>query len=410
MRSINIFAFHCLSDFCKSIDYVYTPHFQGVYWNKGIILDVESDEDDFNDEWKNKIVRESKAKSSLIKVKRTSSGTFFTRGKLNEIGQYLKSLDHVDVVFINTMLTPMQIKKLQQRFRDFLENREERLRRYYIRSANKTGGEPTDLDSDSGFVTGEEISKTDEESRIKVLDRFGIILYIFAQRAQSNLSKFQIELAWLDFARTNLVRGSGPSFGRLGNLFGGNLEMNEEVEIEVVSAKQRGSSGRGGLQGAGETQLELERRNINNRKAELKRLIAEENKRRESHRNSRLSKSRSVPLVALVGYTNVGKTTIMNKLTSEELGVEDRLFHTLTTTVRKFQLKGNQRVDLIDTIGFISHLPHTLVESFKSTLEEILYADILLHVRDISHPNSEYQKDTVLNVLNEIGVSQNLMK
>ena len=97
-------------------------------------------------------------------------------------------------------------------------------------------------------------------------------------------------------------------------------------------------------------------------------------------------------MIALVGYTNVGKTTLMNKLTSEELGVEDRLFHTLSTTVRKCFLKGGQKAELIDTIGFISHLPHNLVESFKSTLEEILYADILLHIRDISHPNTEHQK------------------
>ena len=99
----------------------------------------------------------------------------------------------------------------------------------------------------------------------------------------------------------------------------------------------------------------------------------------------------------------------MNRLTDQELGVEDRLFHTLSTTVRKWRLKGNQKADIIDTVGFISHLPHSLIECFKSTLEEIMYADILLHVRDISHPMHEYQNETVIKVLKEIGIADSLL-
>ena len=387
-------------------DYVYTPEVQGVYWKGGIIVDAHEEEADLYDEWKNKILRDSFAKNSLINVRRVSSGSFFTRGKLNEVGQYLKTVD-VDVVYINAMLTPIQQKKLEKRFNDFLQDREERLRRYYIRSANKDDNEPTDIDSSSGYVTGE--NENEGTKSVRVIDRFGIILMIFANRARSNISRLQIELAWLDYAKLNLTRGSGPTFGKIGKLFKDGMTINESVEVEIKSAKGRGTSGKGGIHGGGETQIELERRKIEDRKAAIIQEIKREIKTRQDNRLSRQKRTRNIPLIALVGYTNVGKTTLMNKMTAERLGVEDRLFHTLTTTVRKCSLIGNQKADLIDTIGFISHLPHNLVDSFKSTLEEILYADILLHVRDISHPHTEYQRKTVLKVLKEIGIAETLL-
>ncbi|CAI2361074.1 unnamed protein product [Moneuplotes crassus] len=391
----------------KNGDYVYTATAQGVFWEDGIITDPHEEEFDLYDEWKNKLVRDSMAKSILINVKKVSSSLFFTRGKLNDLGQYIKSQD-VEVVYVNTMLTPIQQKKLEKRFNDFLQDREERLRRYYIRSANKSVNEPTDIDSDSGYVTGEP-ERVNENETIRVIDRFGIILMIFANRARSNISKLQIELAWLDYARLNLSRGSGPTFGRIGHLFKEDLSLNESTEVEIKSYRGRGHSGTGAVQGGGEKQIELERRKINDRKAEIKRKIAKAFQGRTDSRMSRQKRTKNIPLIALVGYTNVGKTTLMNRMTSESLGVEDQLFHTLTTTVRKCYLTGNQKADLIDTIGFISHLPHTLVDSFKSTLEEILYADILIHVRDISHPSTDFQKETVLRILEEIGTSPKLM-
>ena len=393
--------------YLKDGDYIYTDEMQGVYWKNGIVMDSHEEEFDLYDEWKNKLVRDSMAKSILINVKKVSSSLFFTRGKLNEIGQYLKTQD-VEVVYVNTMLTPLQQKKMEKRFNDFVQDREERLRRYYIRSINKGDNEPTDIDSDSGYVTGE-AEFTDKREMVRVIDRFGIILMIFANRARSNISKLQIELAWLDYARLNLSRGSGPTFGQVGHLFKDDLSMNEPTEVEIKSYRGRGTSGTGGMQGSGEQQIEVERRKINNRKAEINKEIKKAMEIRRNSRISRQKRTKNIPLIALIGYTNVGKTTLMNKMTSEKLGVEDQLFHTLSTTVRKCYLKGSQKADLIDTIGFISHLPHTLVDSFKTTLEEILYADILIHIRDISHPSTEFQKQTVLRVLKEIGISKNLL-
>ena len=304
---------------------------QGVYWKKGLIVDTHEEEFDLYDEWKNQLVRDSMAKSILINVRNVSSSMFFTRGKLNEIGQYIKT-QTVDVVYVNTMLTPLQQKKMEKRFNDFMQDREERLRRYYIRSINKGDNEPTDIDTSSGYVTGEGENNYENE-KIRVIDRFGIILMIFAHRARSNISKLQIELAWLDYARLFLTRGSGPTFGKIGNLFNQDLTINEPLEVEIKSFKGRGISG--AVQGSGEKQLELERRQITDRKAEIKRLIEREKSLRSNSRMKRMKRTQNIPLFALVGYTNVGKTTLMNRMTSESLGVEDQLFHTLTTTVRK---------------------------------------------------------------------------
>jgi len=344
----------------------------------------------------------------LINIRRISSSIFFSKGKLNELGQFVKKQEDIDVIFVNTMLTPLQQSKLEKRFNDFLQDREERLRRYYIRSANKSSNEPTDIDSSSGYVTGE--TEINPKRSVRVIDRFGIILMIFANRAKSNISRLQIELAWLNYARTNLSRSNGPTFGKLGKLFKESLTINPSKEVEIKSYKGRGTSGTGGIQGQGETQMELEKRSLDERRTTIRHQLKKEIKVREDHRLARQRRTRNIPLVALVGYTNVGKTTLMNKLTSESLGVEDRLFHTLTTTVRKCNLIGNLKADFIDTIGFISHLPHNLVESFKTTLEEILYADILIHVRDISHPNAIYQQQTVFRVLEEIGIDKSLLE
>ena len=174
-------------------------------------------------------------------------------------------------------------RSFKNRLNDFIQNREERLRRYYIRSATKKTNEPTDIDSSSGYVSGE--TADEQKKSIQVIDRFGIILMIFANRAKSNISRLQIELAWLDYARLNITRGSGPTFGKFGKLFKEGLTINEEAEMEIVSYKGRG--GHGAMQGEGETQLEIERRKIEDRKSFIVNQIKLENKNRNDHRLAR---------------------------------------------------------------------------------------------------------------------------
>jgi len=186
--------------------------------------------------------------------------------------------------------------------------------------------------------------------------------------------------------------------------FSGDL-FDIEVEREVVSAKQKGV--RGATVGSGESQLEIEKRKIYTREKKIIEQMEILKKRRERERELRKKNSDILPLVAIVGYTNAGKTALMNFLAHTELDSQDKLFQTLNTTIKKIFLPNKQNALLLDTIGFITNLPHELVECFKSTLEEIINADLLIHVIDISNPNYEYQRKTVYSVLDEIFPNMN---
>jgi len=205
----------------------------------------------------------------------------------------------------------------------------------------------------------------------KVLDRTGLILDIFAQRAKTSYARTQVELAQYEYL-----------LPRLTGLW---------THLE----RQRGGIG---MRGPGETEIETDRRIVRDRIALLKKKLSKIDKQMETQRGNRGSLVR----VALVGYTNVGKSTLMNVISKSEVFAEDKLFATLDTTVRKVVL-GNLPFLLSDTVGFIRKLPTQLVESFKSTLDEVREADLLLHVVDISHPNFEEQIDTVNRTLEEIG-------
>ncbi len=212
----------------------------------------------------------------------------------------------------------------------------------------------------------------------KVIDRTGLILEIFGERAHTRAGSLQVELAALSYQRSRLVRSW--------------------THLE----RQRG--GFGFLGGPGERQIEADRRQIDGRITRIQRELATVDRTRTLHRQAR--KRVPYPVVALVGYTNAGKSTLFNRLTGAEVDAEDKLFATLDPTLRGVNLPSGRRIILSDTVGFVSELPTALIAAFRATLEEVREADIVLHVRDISHPDNEAQRDDVHTVLRELGVEQ----
>ena len=216
--------------------------------------------------------------------------------------------------------------------------------------------------------------------RCKVIDRTGLILEIFGERARTAEGQLQVELAALSYQRSRLVRSW--------------------THLE----RQRG--GFGFLGGPGESQLEIDRRLIGERIIKIKRELEEVKRTRGLHRSQRRRAGR--PTVALVGYTNAGKSTLFNRLTRSDVFAEDLLFATLDPTIRAITLPSGREAALSDTVGFISELPTDLVAAFRATLEEVREAEAILHVRDISHPEAEPQKADVETVLRELGLEDRL--
>ena len=254
-------------------------------------------------------------------------GTLFGEGKITELGDFIKHSD-IDVVIIDGPVTPVQQRNLERRW------------------------------------------------QVKIVDRTGLILEIFGERAQTREGSLQVELAHLSYQRTRLVRSW--------------------THLE----RQRGSLSFIG--GPGESQLEIDRRLIDERITKIKRQLSSVVQTRELHRAKR--KKVPYPIVALVGYTNAGKSTLFNRMTSADVFAKDLLFATLDPTMRRGTLPGGQPVILSDTVGFISSLPTELVAAFRATLEEVLEADLIVHVRDITHMDTEAQRQDVLDVLKKLGV------
>lgn len=216
----------------------------------------------------------------------------------------------------------------------------------------------------------------EEKLARKVIDRTGLILEIFGERAATAEGRLQVELAHLDYQQSRLVRSW--------------------THLE----RQRG--GFGFLGGPGETQIEADRRMIRQRMGRLRKELEQVRKTRGLHRERR--ERAPWPVIALVGYTNAGKSTLFNRLTGAEVMAEDLLFATLDPTMRSISLPGVEKAILSDTVGFISDLPTQLVAAFRATLEEVTAADIICHVRDISNPSADAQKTQVLDVLKELDV------
>ena len=230
-------------------------------------------------------------------------------------------------------------------------------------------------------VFNHELTPTQERNleaklQCRVLDRVGLILAIFAQRAQSQEGRLQVELAQLTHLSGRLVRGYGHLQSQKGGI---------------------------GLKGPGETQLETDRRLIAQKITTLKKRLADVRRQRATRRKAR--QQGSLPTFALVGYTNTGKSSLFNRLTKADVLAKDQLFATLDTTARRLYLDREHSIILTDTVGFVRDLPHRLVAAFYATLEETAQADVLLHVADVSQPDYEQRMEDVNRVLAEIGAA-----
>ena len=265
----------------------------------------------------------------VIRLPRAHPGLLFGTGKVAELAE-LMAEQEVDLVLVDGPVSPVQQRNLER------------------------------------------------EWKVKLLDRTGLILEIFADRARTREGVLQVELAALSYQRTRLVRAW--------------------THLE----RQRG--GLGFVGGPGETQIEADRRAIDEQMVRLRRQLDKVVKTRELHRKSR--KKVPFPIVALVGYTNAGKSTLFNRLTGAQVMAKDMLFATLDPTMRAVTLPTGKQVILSDTVGFISDLPTQLVAAFRATLEEVLEADLIVHVRDIAHPESEEQAANVRTILADLGVAE----
>ncbi|MBK1635055.1 GTPase HflX [Rhodovulum adriaticum] len=267
--------------------------------------------------------------AEIVPLPKVRPGLLFGSGKLEELGERFRD-EEVELVLIDGPVTPIQQRNLE---RDW---------------------------------------------KVKILDRTGLILEIFADRARTREGVLQVELAALSYQRTRLVRAW--------------------THLE----RQRG--GLGFVGGPGETQIEADRRAIDEAITRLKRQLAKVVKTRDLHRAAR--RKVPFPVVALVGYTNAGKSTLFNRLTGAEVMAKDMLFATLDPTMRAVTLPTGLKVILSDTVGFISDLPTQLVAAFRATLEEVLEADLICHVRDIAHPGTEEQAEDVRAILADLGVAK----
>ena len=267
--------------------------------------------------------------SDVVRLPKLHPGMLFGKGKIEELAQVFKAND-VELVLIDGPVTPVQQRNLEKAW------------------------------------------------KVKLLDRTGLILEIFSDRARTSEGVLQVEMAALSYQRTRLVRAW--------------------THLE----RQRG--GLGFVGGPGETQIEADRRAIDDQLNRLRKQLAKVVKTRELHRASRAKVP--FPIVALVGYTNAGKSTLFNRLTGADVFAKDMLFATLDPTMRKILLPSGDEVIMSDTVGFISALPTELVAAFRATLEEVLDADLIVHVRDISHPQTEEQAQDVHDILSSLGVAE----
>ncbi|MDA0708336.1 MAG: GTPase HflX, partial [Proteobacteria bacterium] len=267
--------------------------------------------------------------STVISLSKISPSTYLGKGKLDEIKTFVAE-NNIDLVVADCELRPGQQRNLEK------------------------------------------------ELNAKVIDRTGLILEIFGERAHTKEGVLQVELAHLSYQKSRLVRSW--------------------THLE----RQRG--GFGFLGGPGESQIESDRRMIDERITKIKEQLGAVTRTRELHRKGR--RKDDIPIIALVGYTNAGKSTLFNFLTNANVMAKDMLFATLDPTMRNVDMPDGSHAIISDTVGFISRLPTHLIAAFRATLEEVIEADIILHVRDLSHPETEAQKQDVLSILKSLGINE----
>jgi len=250
----------------------------------------------------------------------------------------------------------------------------------------ETGAQVVVFDEELSPAQQREIERAIGNPNVKVLDRTALILDIFAQHAHTREGALQVELAQYEYRLPRLTRAW------------------THLARQVGGATARGGAGGVGLRGPGETQLEVDRREIRRRIAHLKEQLEEVRRHRARYRRRRLEEA--IPVVALVGYTNAGKSTLLNVLSGANIYAADQLFATLDPTTRRLVLPGGREILITDTVGFIQKLPTTLVAAFRATLEEIAEADLLVHVVDITHNQVGQQVETVMRVLTELQATE----
>jgi GTP-binding protein HflX len=297
--------------------------------------------------------------AQVISISRVSPSTLFGRGTVERLGAVISS-------------TPKGAEKPHSEDDVVTASEKRRFHRKHVAKAMAI-----DLVVVDATLTSIQQRNLEREWTCKVIDRTGLILEIFGARARTREGRLQVELAAITYARSRLVRSW--------------------THLE----RQRG--GLGFVGGPGETQIESDRRLISERIIRIKRQLEGVKRTRGLHRQAR--RRVPYPIIALVGYTNAGKSTLFNTLTAAESIARDQLFATLDPAMRGTDLPSGRSAILSDTVGFISNLPHELVAAFKATLEEVLEADVIVHVRDSAHPDTDAQRQDVLSVLSNLGVN-----
>jgi small GTP-binding protein len=352
------------------------------------IFPNESPEANENDD---DYARLDQAKTHVVKLRQASKMFYFPKFLINNLKKYI-ALRNIDVLYVDDFLTHLQLRNIKKA----------------LSSINKSKDTKATESTNLPAVNEDQAEDEDNASEsVVVIDRLGIILEIFNKRTRNEITKLQVALVYLRYAKTLFVK-EDDYFTTLADISNFNITKPQEVKLQIASAKQSGR--RYAIAGEGESQQELQRRITKN----LEKVIKTRLEKALTHQQQtieRNNKHKMMTTIALIGYTNAGKSAIMNLFAESEI-VEsrDQLFQTLYTVTRKVKIRGSFEVLLVDTIGFISNLPHELIPTFVSTLEHLKTSDLILHVRDFSHPQSDAQNQTVHDVLKMLNMTDSQMK